>query len=264
MHLFLSPHLDDAVLSCGGTIYQLTEQGASVSILTIMAGDPPDPLPDTPIVRDLHQRWKAGENPVAIRRQEDIAAAKILHASAQHREYGDCVYRVHNGVALYPSEESLFGEVHPDDSLPGSLAIEAALINYVFLNIEAIYAPLGVGHHVDHQIIRDWALEIYRRNPTIEMFFYEEYPYTRDMKAIENAFNFFPAEFNLTSTMAELNKQDVTAKIQAIACHQSQLSTFWKTRAEMIKDVRQSFYIGDGNFGERYWQITSGRNTDGK
>jgi len=59
MHLFLSPHLDDAVYSCGGTIHQLTSQGTPVQILTFMAGDPPTPLPDTPITRDLHRRWDA-------------------------------------------------------------------------------------------------------------------------------------------------------------------------------------------------------------
>src|SRR5690606_36435270 len=110
------------------------------------AGDPPEPLPDTQIVRDLHRRWKAGESPVAVRRQEDIASAKVLNATPNHRAYADCVYRVHNGVALYPSEDSIFGEVHPDDTLPGLLAIEAALLNFVFLNLEAIYAPMGVGH----------------------------------------------------------------------------------------------------------------------
>lgn len=263
MHLFLSPHLDDAVLSCGGTIFQLTRQGAAVTILTIMAGDPPDPLPDTPIVRDLHQRWRAGESPVAVRRQEDMDAAKVLNATTNHRQYGDCVYRVHGGVALYPSEESLFGDVHPEDSLPGSLAVEAALFNFVFPNLKAIYAPLGVGHHVDHQIVRDWALMLYQRNPEIDTYFYEEYPYTRDLDAIEAAYAYLPADYEYAPILVELEKQDINAKIQAIACHRSQLSTFWKTKAELINDVRQSFYIGDGNYGERYWQITSGRTTNG-
>ncbi len=63
MHLFLSPHPDDAVLSCGGLIHQLTQKGEPVTILTVMAGDPPDPLPDTPLVRELHQRRSSRQNP---------------------------------------------------------------------------------------------------------------------------------------------------------------------------------------------------------
>ena len=39
--IFLAPHLDDVVLSCGGQIFLETEAGNSVLVVTIMAGDPP-------------------------------------------------------------------------------------------------------------------------------------------------------------------------------------------------------------------------------
>jgi len=42
MHwIYLSPHLDDAVLSCGGIIWQQVQSGHQVEIWTICAADPP-------------------------------------------------------------------------------------------------------------------------------------------------------------------------------------------------------------------------------
>jgi len=255
VHLFLSPHLDDAVLSCGGSIFQLTQQGEAVTVLTVMAGDPPDPLPDTPIVRDLHQRWQAGTSPVAHRRKEDIASLDVLAAKSQHRNYPDCVYRAHNHTTLYPSEESLFGDIHAEDKLPDHLAIEAVLIQYVFVNLKTLYVPLGVGHHVDHQIVRDWGIEIYKRHPSVDIRFYEEYPYTRDQGAIDAALDALPDDLPLTAELMFVDKFALAAKIQAIACHRSQLSTFWRDQTEMVRDIQASFCIGEGVYGERYWNL---------
>ena len=38
--IYLSPHLDDAVFSAGGLIYEQTQAGTPVEIWTIMCGDP--------------------------------------------------------------------------------------------------------------------------------------------------------------------------------------------------------------------------------
>ncbi len=39
-HIYIAPHLDDAVLSCGGQIAQHTATGARVLVVTICAGSP--------------------------------------------------------------------------------------------------------------------------------------------------------------------------------------------------------------------------------
>jgi LmbE family N-acetylglucosaminyl deacetylase len=233
MHVSLSPHLDDAVLSCGGFIHHLTQQGQPVLILTLMAGDPPDPLPDTPIVNDLHSRWQAGYNPSATRRREDEAATAVLGASVQHLELGDCVYRMAGGRALYPSEESLFGEVQPDDP-----AIDF-LRHTVLPGYQALYAPLGVGYHVDHQIVRDWARSL------AGVKFYTEYPYHRDTIAIDRALAHFAPAQPRPQRIA-LNDADVSAKIRAIACYESQISTFWADHTAMANETRTIMQAADG------------------
>jgi len=47
-HIYLSSHLDDAVLSCGGTIHRLSAGGEAVQVMTLLAGNPTpgsEPLP---------------------------------------------------------------------------------------------------------------------------------------------------------------------------------------------------------------------------
>ena len=40
LHLFVSPHFDDAVLSCGATMHRLRRLGERVMVLTVCAGVP--------------------------------------------------------------------------------------------------------------------------------------------------------------------------------------------------------------------------------
>ncbi len=252
MHLFLSPHLDDAVLSCGATIHQLTARGESVMILTTMAGDPPDPLPKTPIVDDLHQRWRAGYNPVATRRAEDEAACRRLGAQALHWMLGDCVYRMKPGTqtALYPSEDSLWGAVHPDDPAPGFLR-EAALPA-----ADALYVPLGSRDHVDHRIVRDWGEWLGQQHPEWTILLYEEYPYESDATMeLARALAHFETD-RVELKIHLLDEANVEVKLQAIGCYQSQISTFWHSLADMETRTRESMRAaGNGTFAERFWRV---------
>ena len=56
--IYLSPHLDDVALSCGGQIHQLTHRpgGQEVLIVTLMAGVPP-PGPVSAFAREQHVAW---------------------------------------------------------------------------------------------------------------------------------------------------------------------------------------------------------------
>ena len=71
--VYLSPHLDDAVFSCGGVIYQQTSMGDEVLVVTICAGEPmTDQL--SPFAQGLHERWGIDQASVEVRREEDLRA----------------------------------------------------------------------------------------------------------------------------------------------------------------------------------------------
>lgn len=252
MHVFLSPHYDDAVYSCGGTIYQLAQRGADVLIITIMGGDPPDPPPDTPIVRDLHIRWDSGAAPIDARRAEDRAAAAILGAQVQHLPLPDCVYRTDaHGTPLYPSESSLWHTVHPDD--PARAFLERKPI--IPADAEHVYAPLGVGGHVDHLLVHQWA-----RTLPGHVRYYPDFPYTEQPGAVAAAVAVLP--FAAKKHAVLLTEAAIAAKIEGVRAYTSQVSTFWEDDATLRARVRaalgsppqEASYDGEPTTGKQAWR----------
>jgi LmbE family N-acetylglucosaminyl deacetylase len=240
--LYLSPHLDDAALSCGGQIHQLTAAGRSVLVVTITAGDPPA-VPPSAFAQLLHDRWQLAGEVVAGRRAEDAAACHRLGADYLHWDIPDCIYRVDpvSGAALYPSGETIFGAVHP---------AEASLITALAQRMAAlppcgrVIAPLAVGRHVDHQLVRA-AAEQWQGSA---LFYYEDYPYVQRPEALAEAPAFSPAEWH--PTIIPLTPADLQAKYDAITCFQSQLSTFFTDPADLERQVG-GYAAAVG--GERLW-----------
>ncbi|MCA9933816.1 MAG: PIG-L family deacetylase, partial [Anaerolineales bacterium] len=147
--IYLSPHLDDVALSCGGQVYDLTAAGQSVLIVTIAAGDPPEsPLSDFALA--LHSRWQLAADAVARRREEDAAACQVLGADCLHWDIPDCIYRLHpqTGAPLYTSNEALFGKVNEAET---AVAAQLADRMCTLPPHDRVIAPLTVGNHVDHQ-----------------------------------------------------------------------------------------------------------------
>jgi len=253
-HLFVSPHFDDGVFSCGGRIHQLTGAGEPVTVLTMMGGLHAGELPKSPILDDLHTRWMAGEDPLRARQEEDERALSRLNAEHVHIDLTDCVYRQVDGVLLYPSEESLFGSVHVADYAPKVL--EALSLPDSGRQL-VIYLPLAVGHHVDHQIVRDWGIGLLRDKPeNWSLRFYAEYPYFNTERAITLALS--KMDMPLREKQIKLDEADLAAKVNAIACYDSQISTFWEGLDAMALDLRRSSLDPrTGQLVERYWEIES-------
>jgi LmbE family N-acetylglucosaminyl deacetylase len=260
MHLFLSPHYDDAVLSCGATIHQLVAAGRTVIVVTVMGGKPEaNRVPDTPLVRELHARWKEGADPVAARMSEDEAALGMLGAQA-HRlvVWMDCIYRTsRSGQALYPTVDSIFSGETPQDD-PAAKLLPTVVLPLAS-SATVVYAPMGVGSHVDHRIVRDWALELRNQNPSIALKFYEEYPYCQDQAAVEKAAAFFSShepELHVQPEAVTVSEADTAAKVKAIACYQSQISSFWSSVEAMEAAVRKVMRQADGGtMVECYWLL---------
>jgi LmbE family N-acetylglucosaminyl deacetylase len=250
-HVFLSPHFDDAIFSCGGTIHKLIANNQEVIIVTVMGGDAiTQPL--SPLVSELHARWQAGTNPIAIRKEEDQRASHSLGARLIQLSVPDCIYRIVNGKHLYPSEDSLWGEIHPQDTLTRWLPHHPLTAEFM-AKVQTLYAPLGVGQHVDHRLVRDWALELHQVYPQTALQLYTDFPYMKDSSKINHALK------NVTVVVQPhwvyLNDQDIYAKVGAIAHYESQISTFWSDTDDMRRDVEMSFRVQAELWGERYWVV---------
>jgi len=243
--IFISPHLDDAILSCGGSVHQVTRAGKPVLIVTVMAGNPPGG-DLSPFAQSLHKRWQLAAEDVALRRMEDIEACVNLGADWRHWEIPDCIYRCSkvNAEPLYGSEEALFGEIDPSER---ELVDHLSALMRSLPDTDSLFIPLAVGHHVDHQLTR-LAAESWL-DPS-KFTYYEEYPYSKSdshlTAALGNARQW-------SSEIVHLETADIEARIRAIACYQSQISTFFEDLEDLSRQVRR--YVGVVG-GERFWSVT--------
>lgn len=244
-HVYLSPHLDDVVLSCGGQVWLQAQDDAQPLVVTVFAGRPPTDRPLSAFARSLHDRWEHPEDAAAIRQQEDRAALAIVEARWDHWPYTDCIYRqTPDGRFAYDSEESLWSEIHPTED-----ALIAELMDRITAlprgPAATLYAPLGLGHHVDHCIVRRAAEATH-----LPIVYYEDFPYAEDPVELEAALE----DRNLKPRITSLSEAALQAKIAAVACYRSQISTFWYGLTEMAARVRAfAEQIGGGRPAERYW-----------
>jgi LmbE family N-acetylglucosaminyl deacetylase len=215
--------------------------------VTVFAGAPAPDAPLSPFAQEMHARWGLAD-PLAARREEDAAALALLGAEGVYWPYIDYIYRrTTEGRFLCDGEEALFGEVHPAES---ALIAELAGRFRTLAQEQdgTIYAPLAVGHHVDHQVVR-------RAVEGLEgVVYYEDYPYAAQSGALE-------AELEGEQWRAEvvsLSQEALETKIAAIACYGSQLTSLeWADAAEMAEAVRAfAQQTGGGALVERYWRPT--------
>jgi LmbE family N-acetylglucosaminyl deacetylase len=241
--IYLAPHLDDATLSCGGQIASRTRAGQRVLIVTVMAGDPPTDV-ENDYIRSLHARWKLERDAAAQRRAEDIAACTILGADYLHWSIPDCIYRLEpaDGAPLYVSDDDIFGDVRPAEQ---PLVSEIARLLAELPAHSARYAPLTVGHHVDHLLVAAAARLAFGGG----LLFYEDYPYAQQPGKLAAALSDPPLGWQ--PVVISLTSSDLVAKVDAILAFRSQLSTFFTDRADLERQVN-GYATAVG--GERVWK----------
>jgi LmbE family N-acetylglucosaminyl deacetylase len=243
--IYLSPHLDDATLSCGGQIFQQSRAGQRVLVVTITAGDPPAAALSA-YARSLQERWALESDAVAARRAEDYAANAILGADTLHWSVPDCIYRLDpvSQTPYYVSDVDIFGAVHPSEQ---SLVAQVAAQIEQLPPHDQLYVPLAIGQHVDHVLTRAAAEAAVGQ---ARLYYYEDYPYAQQPGAVAAAIP--PSAAQWQSVTIPLTPAALQAKIEAILAFRSQLSTFWRDRADLAAQV-SSYAERVG--GERLWHI---------
>ena len=158
-YIYFSPHLDDAILSAGGLIYDQAQAGHSVEIWTFMCGFP-EGTELTDFAKSLHADWgtNSAEETIRIRRAEDQRAAAMVGAKVVHFDFLDCIYRRgKNGESLYP--ESFIGSNAAEADLPAQVA--QTMIAWLKPD-DFVIAQLAIGGHADHLIVRNAAELLHR------------------------------------------------------------------------------------------------------
>jgi LmbE family N-acetylglucosaminyl deacetylase len=158
--IILSPHLDDAALSCGGRM--LGDQ--SVLVVNVFNHGCwwrfPWTLDDAPKIQ-------------AVRHEEEAMIARLSGAAMKMLDFPEALLRGHTMEELFtipPDHRDVEIAARVRDAI-ASLAKEYPLAHW--------FVPLAIGEHIDHHIVRDQAIAALQAqgvNPT-HLHFYEDLPY---------------------------------------------------------------------------------------
>ena len=237
-HIYFSPHLDDAVLSAGGLIYDQTQAGHSVEIWTFMCGVP-DHTELTDFAKHMHELWgtNSAEETIRIRRAEDHKAAAMVGAKAVHFDFLDCIYRRgKNGEFLYP--DAIIGFNPAEADLPAQVA--QTMIAWLKPD-DFIIAQLAIGGHVDHIAVRS-AVELLKH----PISWIADIPYLLNYPA-----DLAPKTVGMKESSQPISETGLKVWQEAIEIYASQFSTLFDSPESMRQKI--SGYWAERK-GIRFWK----------
>ena len=248
--LVLSPHLDDAALSCSALI----ERDRPATILTAFDGEPDPPQA---AAWDLLTGFSGSTDSMAARRQEDRAA----FAGTPHDLAGlgllDLQYC---GARRSPTDRSRIEtaiRAWIDRVEEGTVAAPAGAGRHhgsgrlrSWLETRVHGAGGGVVQHPDHVLVRDAAVVTALDSPSVGLLLYEELPYLWGAGA----------ESELTAVLRGVERScvpinveiDREAKARRIGAYRSQVDhlAVGDSRVERASDLPET---------ERYWYLPAAR-----
>ena len=203
--VIVSPHFDDAVLSC----WTLIDSGADVTVLTVFTEGPPragfvaDWDADTGVDSSTRMRQRADENRAALA----LARARPVDLGALEGIYGG-------------------GDVD-----------RGALRPYL-TGADAVYVPAGVGvEHVnrEHVVVRDTCLAVRR-----DCGFYADQPYSLFRDDTE-----LPAglEAGLDRNVAVLEGEQRSRKARAIAAYAGEIAKLERAFGPITEPDRLAYEV---------------------
>ena len=232
--IYLSPHLDDAILSCGGLIHKQVHSQVIVEVWTIFAGDPPEGRISSYAV-EQHNRWKPNENYPELRRAEDILACQQIGARHRHLPFQDCIYRQSkNGRWLYDTESAIFGNISRDDE--STIEIIRTFLRTALKPSDHVVLPLAIGNHVDHQITRKAMKHIDQ-----QIHFYADIPYV-----IQQTNNLAKETQKMKSDIHDLSKSNLANWENSILHYASQIKTLFGDEGKMCEFITNYYNHSNG------------------
>ncbi len=256
-HIFLSPHFDDVVYSCGGTLGVQVSSGLRPLVITVFGGIPTASTQLSPFAIQQYEKWggdltKEPGEMIQVRRREDAVALDYLQADYLWLDYLDAIFR--GNPAYYTSDEQFMnGTVHPADQ-----AIDMEL-GQLLLHLQARlpdavwYAPLGIGSHVDHQIVASAADRLLQRQAPV--YFYEDFPHVLRNGALQARLEMLGPDYE--PSLVEMSEY-LPARQEAAQMYTSQIIANFGNTETMVQSMeRYSHGLRpvETVHLERYWVV---------
>lgn len=241
--LIISPHLDDAVLSCGDLIHKLHNEDNIIDVVTVFSRDAK--FLSSAAIR-FHSNCFLPNTPMKHRKQEDKKAHKLLHCGSMYLNLLECLYRKNNNEFLYPDLDNIY---HLEDNDKYIIKCVEKKLLKIINNYDIVLAPMGLGGHADH-LVCNKAINNIRSQINGELYFYEEVAYVcyyyreYDKSNWGDGFNY---------KLIELSEEDYISKINAILLYRSQLNILWNNYEQMYDDLDIFSHKYSKNRSIRLW-----------
>lgn len=139
-HIFISPHLDDAVVSCGGTIAKLVYQREDVLVLSVFTKNP-----DIKKIPKKFQKFAIYDQ----RKKEDQKALNRLSVDYKWLEIEERAHR--QPLLKKPTDVFKINLSEGLKQFSNIIEIQTVLDELIEKYPKAMfYAPLAIGNHFDH------------------------------------------------------------------------------------------------------------------
>ncbi len=227
--LAVSPHLDDAVMSCGAVVARYP----GTVVATVFAGRPRarNELTDGLTEWDRASGFGPGDDVIGCRRAEDRAALRELGAEPVWLDFRDAQYRDPGDGAR---------GAHEIDEI--ARAIVAVIDGY---GAATVLAPLGLFHD-DHRDTRRACLRAMTRCPGPSWLFYADSPYRGLPGEMDDALDEL-RDRGVEPHVAARVPVDQDRKERAVRCYRSQLRALDGPSRPGHEDALRA---------EEYWWLT--------
>ena len=239
--LFLSPHLDDVVFSCGGFAAVLADRGWNTVLVTVFTRSVM-PASGFALACQLDKGLAADVDYMALRRAEDQKAADIL--GFRSVRWLDLPEAPHRG---YDSAAALFDDLLEGDAV--SVPVSAELLQLgVEFRPDLVLVPQGLGNHVDHRQVTAAAVRCFRPD---QVGYYRDTPYAIRVPGASPQPG-VPTDDVALIGIAQGSYSPLDRKVAAAQAYASQVG-FQFGGAEALARALRSFAVqeGDGIAAER-------------
>ncbi len=297
-HIYLSPHFDDVAYSCAGTIGAQVRHGQRPVVITVFAGIPPSKqklsllaikfhtymgfdqfaskilkygaIGRVILLREIMGFKQDTGAVIRARRKEDARVLTYLQTDYLWLDYLETIYRGTPGhwTPAYWGRQGqvVGGEVNPADKWIEKQLAQELVTLHQRLPGAVWYAPLGIGRHLDHQIVTSAVDALIRVGANVK--FYEDFPYVVREGALEHrleesAWTLAPELIEVVETLhlrqiaAAMYSSQTNMNFENIAkMYSSQMKKGLDSKEAMYKimhDYTQSIHPEKAGHVERYW-----------
>lgn len=215
--IVVSPHFDDAILSCGGMLCSDEWINREISIFNVFSdiSRKKETMSDViveyvakdlgiskcKVNLDMCEKW------IVTRRKEELLATQALGVKSFDLGYTDAIFRISDDEFIYDTEEKLFlGQIREN------VLLDQLIHQFIEIckDYSICYFPAGIGNHPDHIILHLVGKNIQCNHSDIR--FYCEIPYSIDKEVKEGK-------------MYEIDvEENYERKIRAVSEYKTQLN----------------------------------------